>query len=161
MDNDVAPLLDTGEPIRVIVVAIDASSQAGGVVSTAARLGRASPEATVHLVHVFRTSRLDRARAGAPPPPSSEQMAEAREHLEALARSARRQCKNSVVSYLPVGEPTEEVLRLCDEIAADLVIVGTHDHTGFERFLLGSIAESVMRKAHCSVLVVRKPRSAP
>ena len=156
MDNEVAPLHNTDEPVGVIVVAIDASAEAAGVVAIAARQGRISPDATVHLVHVFRMSRLDRARAGGPAP-SSELLADAREHLEAHARSAKRQCRNTIVSHLPVGDPTEEVLRLCDELNAGLVIVGTHDYRGLERFLLGSIAESVVRKAHCSVLVVRRP----
>jgi len=37
----------------------------------------------------------------------------------------------------------------------DLLIVGTHDYVGFERFLLGSVAENLMRKAGCPVLIVR------
>ncbi|HVU00553.1 MAG TPA: universal stress protein [Polyangiaceae bacterium] len=151
-----APLQNTDEPVSVIVVAVDASAQAAHVVSTAARLGRISPDATLHVVHVFRVGRLDRARVGAPQP-SADAMAEAREYLDAHARAARRQCRNAVVSHLPVGDPTEEILRLCDELDAGLMIIGTHDYAGFERFLLGSIAETIVRKAHCSVLVVRRP----
>jgi nucleotide-binding universal stress UspA family protein len=35
------------------------------------------------------------------------------------------------------------------------LVIGTHDHAGFERLILGSTAETLMRKAGCSVLVVR------
>jgi nucleotide-binding universal stress UspA family protein len=59
-----------------------------------------------------------------------------------------------------VGDPTGEILRVRSEIKADMLVVGTHDHSGFERLLLGSIAETLMRKAGCSVFIVRptKPR---
>jgi nucleotide-binding universal stress UspA family protein len=39
---------------------------------------------------------------------------------------------------------------------ADLIIIATHGYTGFERALLGSTAENVVRRAKCPVLVVRE-----
>jgi nucleotide-binding universal stress UspA family protein len=54
-----------------------------------------------------------------------------------------------------VGDPVAEILRMSQELEADFLVVGTHDATGFERLLLGSIAETLMRKAPCSVMVVR------
>ena len=42
---------------------------------------------------------------------------------------------------------------------ADLIVIGTHGHSGFERFLLGSVAEKTLRKAPCPVLTI--PPSAP
>ena len=41
----------------------------------------------------------------------------------------------------------------------DLIVVGSHGHRGFRRLLLGSVAESTVRHAHCSVLVVHGPPS--
>jgi nucleotide-binding universal stress UspA family protein len=57
-----------------------------------------------------------------------------------------------------MGDPATEVLRIVTSIDADLLLVGTHDYVGFERFLLGSVAETLMRKAGCPELVVR-PKS--
>jgi nucleotide-binding universal stress UspA family protein len=52
-----------------------------------------------------------------------------------------------------------EILGRCEEVAPDLVVLGTHGRSGFERLLIGSVAESVMRHAQSSVLIV-PPRAA-
>lgn len=53
------------------------------------------------------------------------------------------------------GKPAAVILRTAERLGAGLVVVGTVGHTGFDRVLLGSVAEAVVRAAHCSVLVVR------
>jgi nucleotide-binding universal stress UspA family protein len=158
-DDTAQPLRNTGDDPEVILVAVDTSTGSNRVLANAARLARAFPGAALHVVHVFRTSRFDRAHAGAPTA-SADALADAKEHLEFHVRSARLQCRNSVTGHFIVGDPTGEILRVRSEINADMLVVGTHDHSGFERLLLGSIAETLMRKAGCSVLVVRptKPR---
>ena len=155
MSTEAAQVLrNSGEEIRTMLVAIDASAGAARVISTAARLSRVSPEPSVHVAHVYRTSRADHARAGAPHV-AAEAIEEAKDHLEAFLRSARTQTRAPVSGHFLVGDPTHEVLKLADELHADLLVVGTHDHVGLERLILGSIAETLVRKAHCSVLVVR------
>ena len=52
------------------------------------------------------------------------------------------------------GSPAVEILRFAAEVEADLVVLGTHGRTGFERLVLGSVTEKVLRKAHCPVLTV-------
>ena len=152
-------LRNTGDDPEVILVAVDTSNGSTRVLAVAARLARAFPAAPLHVVHVFRTSRFDRAHAGAPAP-NSDALADAKEHLEFHVRQARQQCRNAVTGHFIVGDPTAEILRVRTEISADMLVIGTHDHSGFERLLLGSIADNLMRKAGCSVLVVRptKPR---
>ena len=51
-----------------------------------------------------------------------------------------------------------EILRQATETRADLLVIGSHGRSGFERFLLGSVTEKVMRAAPCPTLVV--PRRA-
>jgi len=51
--------------------------------------------------------------------------------------------------------PSEQLLTLLEANQYDLVAVGSHGRTGFERLRLGSIAELVVRHAHCPVLVGR------
>lgn len=58
------------------------------------------------------------------------------------------------------GDAAAEVLRLAEETKCDLIAMGTHGRTGLERLVVGSVAETVMRKAHCPVLTVRSPSSA-
>jgi nucleotide-binding universal stress UspA family protein len=58
-----------------------------------------------------------------------------------------------------VGDPREEIVNEAKEWTADLIVVGSHGDTGIRRWLLGSVAQSVVRHAPCSVEVIRK-RSA-
>jgi nucleotide-binding universal stress UspA family protein len=147
-------LRNSGDEPSLILVAVDGSNGAKRVLATAARIARAFPAASLHVAHVLRTSRFDRAHAGVPSP-APDALADAKDHLEFLVRTARAQCRNAVTGHFGIGGPTEEILRLRSELGADMLVVGTHDHEGFERLLLGSVAETLVRKAGCSVLVVR------
>lgn len=157
------PLVNTDDEPRVVLAAVDTSPAAKRVIALAARFVRAYPQATLHVLHVLRSSRLSRAQAAhagtvAVDPDAA---ADAKEHLEYHRRQAVSQCRNSVISHFSVGDPTEEILRLCGELAVELLVIATHDHSGFERLLLGSIAETLMRKAPCSVTVVRQRLHSP
>jgi len=54
------------------------------------------------------------------------------------------------------GDPATEILSAAKDLPADLVVVSTHGRTGLTRALLGSVAEHVVRRAPCPVLVVRE-----
>jgi nucleotide-binding universal stress UspA family protein len=61
-----------------------------------------------------------------------------------------------------IGAPDEVLASAAHDEHADLIVVGTHGHTGIARFLLGSVANSIVRRAPCDVLVVRgEPVRAP
>jgi nucleotide-binding universal stress UspA family protein len=55
------------------------------------------------------------------------------------------------------GVPFNEIVRTAREKDVDLIVMGTHGHTGLAHMLLGSVAEKVVRKAPCPVLTVRHP----
>jgi nucleotide-binding universal stress UspA family protein len=57
------------------------------------------------------------------------------------------------------GDPGSEIVRWADENGADVIVIGTHGRTGVDRLVMGSVAERVMREAHCSVLVVKLPQA--
>ena len=59
-------------------------------------------------------------------------------------------------SYLKVGRSDEEIIILAEEIGAGLIVTGSRGLGGVRRALMGSISDSVVRHAHCPVLVVRK-----
>ena len=59
------------------------------------------------------------------------------------------------------GRPDTEILRVAAEHAVDGIVVGTSGRQGLERMLLGSVAENVVRGAHCTVMVVKNPSAAP
>ncbi len=54
------------------------------------------------------------------------------------------------------GAPALEILNAAKELAADLIVISTHGHTGLTHVFLGSVAEDVVRRAPCPVLVVRE-----
>jgi nucleotide-binding universal stress UspA family protein len=54
-----------------------------------------------------------------------------------------------------IGKPADELLAVARDVGADLILVGTKGLTGVERVMLGSVAEKVVREAHCTVEVVR------
>ena len=60
---------------------------------------------------------------------------------------------------IPLGDPRSVILALAQTWAADLIVLGSHGRRGWDRFLMGSVAESVAVHAHCSVEVIR-PRSS-
>jgi nucleotide-binding universal stress UspA family protein len=85
--------------------------------------------------------------------------------LEVLAKPAKELLARAAKSLTDAGFKTETLLREGDvretildtaqEWKADLIVMGSHSHRGARRFLLGSVAESVVRHAPCSVEVVR------
>jgi nucleotide-binding universal stress UspA family protein len=52
------------------------------------------------------------------------------------------------------GEPAAEIMRWAAAKQVQLIIIGTHGRRGVKRFLMGSVAERVLREAPCAVLVV-------
>jgi nucleotide-binding universal stress UspA family protein len=54
------------------------------------------------------------------------------------------------------GDPGRVITDLAGEIEADLIVIPSHGRTGMKRLLLGSVAERVVRLAHCPVLVLRQ-----
>lgn len=53
------------------------------------------------------------------------------------------------------GKPADEILRAASAHRADAIVMGTNSRKGFDRLLLGSVAESVVRAAPCTVIVVK------
>ena len=60
----------------------------------------------------------------------------------------------AVEHRLTQGDAAQEILRMVDEVKADLVVMGTHGRTGLGR-LMGSVAEKVVRQAPCPVLTLK------
>jgi nucleotide-binding universal stress UspA family protein len=79
----------------------------------------------------------------------------ARQAEEELARFLHRcHCPGDIAARIRTGEPRDEILAEARDWEADLIVLGTHGRGGFERFLLGSVAGEVIRRAECHVLVV-------
>ena len=59
-------------------------------------------------------------------------------------------------AYLRIGKPDAEIVALSAEIGAGLIVIGSRGVSGLSRVLIGSVADSVVRHAHCPVWVIRK-----
>jgi nucleotide-binding universal stress UspA family protein len=57
---------------------------------------------------------------------------------------------------LSMGDPAGEIVRLAGEEGAEMIVLGTHGRTGMTRLLMGSVAEAIVRRAPCPVLVYRE-----
>ncbi|MGK7901108.1 MAG: universal stress protein [Hormoscilla sp.] len=55
-----------------------------------------------------------------------------------------------------VGNPSEKIIDYANTNDIDLIVIPSHGRTGISRFFLGSVAERVVRFAHCPVLVLRR-----
>ena len=58
-------------------------------------------------------------------------------------------------AHLRVGEPDKEIIRLSEEIGATLIVMGSRGLGAVRRALMGSVSDSVVKHAHCPVLVMR------
>jgi len=66
--------------------------------------------------------------------------------------------KIDITSEILFGSPESRIVETADEMKPDLVVVGSHGYSGWERMLIGSVSDSVVHHAPCSVLVVRTPK---
>jgi nucleotide-binding universal stress UspA family protein len=83
---------------------------------------------------------------------------------ESELQPVRREATAFVASVLPpgttvdvvvaCGQPARTILEQAADLRADVIVMGTHGSSGFERVLLGSVTEKVLRKATCPVLTV-------
>jgi nucleotide-binding universal stress UspA family protein len=84
---------------------------------------------------------------------------------EAVLASMKRFAEGETGTSIPIdfelaeGPTAAEILAKAEAMSADLLVIGTHGRSGFERLVLGSVTEKVLRKASCPVLTV--PKAAP
>jgi hypothetical protein len=79
----------------------------------------------------------------------------ARETLKKLGTMARKYGLE-LESQVLVGEPDATIVEAAQKSRTELIVMGCHGRTGFKRLLLGSVAERVIGRAVCPVLVVKK-----
>ena len=81
---------------------------------------------------------------------------EAQEILDEQVRKIEEAGGTVAIAHLKMDERRDEaIVHLAEEIDADLIVIGSRGFGGLRRALLGNVADSVVRHAHCPVLVVR------
>ena len=139
---------------RRILCAIDLSDFTPTVLAYAVALGRLF-KADVSALHVFAD--------WMPPADGStyphwmlelpQARAAIKEALDAVL-APFNQSGHTIPLHTTEGDAAKEIVRRATEWNADLIIVGTHGRSGYDRLALGSVAEKVLRKAPCPVLTL-------
>jgi nucleotide-binding universal stress UspA family protein len=93
--------------------------------------------------------------------PGSPGAARGRAHWQGQLEQVRPANPGIAVHHVLLeGDPAGEITRYAADAGIDVIVIGTHGRTGEDRPVMGSVAESVMREAPCSVLVVKLPKGA-
>lgn len=142
--------------IKSILFPTDLSQYNEAALEYAATLA-AEAGATLHIVHVHDIRDLSTIAGEASSVFASawqQGLENARKILKKIipGRSGI-DCKHHCI----VGMPEEEIVSFASENNCDLIVMASHGRTGMSRLLMGSVAEGVMRKASCPVLVVKQP----
>lgn len=133
---------------NVILAAVDYSDFSPLVVERAVSMARLQQADQIHFVHVRQPGGDDQTWLG--------RQHELRDWLAArLSTESGVPYTVRVVAHEEGGNPADVIIFMARELAASLVVVGTHGRKGVERLLMGSVAEAVVRGASCPVLVVR------
>jgi nucleotide-binding universal stress UspA family protein len=145
--------------IRSVIVPLDESPLAEAALPYAEVLARAFG-ARLHLLGVVE--RREGGVLGVRP--------EVRAHVETVARQALTTYLEATAQELGgrgldvdvqvrSGDPAQEIVAAAEELPDAVIAMATHGRGGMERWLIGSVADRVMRTASCPVLLVRPPQA--
>jgi nucleotide-binding universal stress UspA family protein len=150
----------------VVVVGSDFSDQAVRAVQAAYEQAKGHTPAELHVVHATVLATTGADLSGGAPPFSGlgglsvlsleELRSELVKHLDAhLAElPGFRESGVRVLAHVLLESPTFALTRMAEALEAKLVVVGSHGRHGVARWLLGSVAEAVVRQASCPILIV-------
>ena len=141
--------------VRNILLATDFSASAEQAEAAAIEVARRF-ESRLHVIHALELPLpiYEPYTLAAPDLFLSESKKSAREKLTAIMDTVRAQGLDGTAELGEVPAPLAIVER-AEDLDADLVVVGTEGHTGIRHFLMGSVAEAVIKRAPCSVLTAR------
>jgi len=145
-----------------ILLATDGSSEASLALTTAADLAN-STSSELHVAYVFPTA----VQRPFPNPITSrpremldheleEAMQQAQHFLDQQVDKVKKEGVSVAETHLVRGRPDREVVNLSEEIGAGLIIMGSRGLGGVRRALMGSVSDTVVRHAHCPVMIVRE-----
>jgi nucleotide-binding universal stress UspA family protein len=93
--------------------------------------------------------------ADIPAPRQQELNEETQSLLDAQVEQIKADGGTVAQAHLRIGRPDEQIVDSAEEIGAGLIVMGSRGLGGIRRLLMGSVSDSVVRHAHCPVLIVR------
>ncbi|HKL89207.1 MAG TPA: universal stress protein [Salinibacter sp.] len=144
----------TGPQINRVLAPVDLSDQSELVLNHAVALAE-SYAAPLDLLHVVEEAAYPNVYGLDPLTPSLPNVQDrAREALETLASNVDLRT-DPVNVHVLAGNAARDIVEFAEDNAADLIVMATHGRTGLERFLIGSVAEKVVRRAPCPVFTLK------
>jgi nucleotide-binding universal stress UspA family protein len=143
-----------------ILLATDASKDATKAAQIASDLANVSGS-ELHVLHIGNMKDFHVAPGAEQSfSPRTAPLGEVREKAEKRLDEAVKQVEQAggtvTQSHLRMGDPDEEILKFCEEQGGfGLLVMGSRGLGPIKRRLMGSVSESVVRHAHCPVLVAR------
>ena len=137
-------------PKKTVIVPVDFSPESLGAIDVGLQL--VQQPADLHVVHVvIDIAPLEAGEVWGVIDPQGrlDQMRKVLEERLAAAKYA------AIRKTVVLGEPAHGITNYAQEQEADLIVIPSHGRTGLTRLLIGSVAERVVRLAHCPVLVLR------
>jgi nucleotide-binding universal stress UspA family protein len=114
--------------------------------------GIRSENAGILLLHVIEPTAFFEQDASL-----CERSSQAQQWLRRAAKELQDSGFSDVETRVIEGETRTGILRVAEQWQPDLIVLGSHGRKGLDRFLMGSVAESVALHASCSVLIIRVP----
>ncbi len=138
-----------------ILLATDGSREAELAGQTAAELAQKT-DSELHVVHVLASPLATHDPSSFEPGVWARLEQRERETLEDVVRKIEASGGKVEGSHHTTGRPDAEIVALAEQIGAGLIVMGARGVGGIRRALTGSVSESVVRHAHCPVMVVRE-----
>jgi nucleotide-binding universal stress UspA family protein len=140
-----------------ILLATDGSKEASLAARTAVDLANRT-DSELHVTFVLRTQDApDYESMGFYTEKPSEEAGEMGQRLLDEQIRLVKEAGGAVVgAHFRIGRPAQEIVSVGEDVGAGLIVLGSRGLGGIKRALMGSVSDSVVRHAHCPVLVVRQ-----
>ena len=147
-----------------ILIATDGSKFSEAAVEKVCQMIKNAAAAEIKIVSVYETPVLAVGAPYAMPagfnPIVETELKESAAKAVSTTEQKIRECLQGsecqITTQVLCGAPKQAVVEEAEEWGADLIVVGSHGYGFWERMFLGSVSNSVVQHAPCSVLVVRK-----
>ncbi len=139
---------------RNIVIATDGSENSQRAISCGVEIAKLSG-ATVHALYVVDTPSMISETWTAGKEMVHELIIREGKKVLSKVKKIIEDSRVEVKEVLLEGYPSEEIINFAENNNMDLIVMGTLGKTGLERFLVGSVAENVVRNSKVPVMVIR------
>ncbi|HHV24120.1 MAG TPA: universal stress protein [Methanosarcina sp.] len=143
---------------RNIVIATDGSENSQRAISCGIEIAKLSG-ATVHALYVVDTPSIISETWTAGKEVVHELIISEGKKVLSRVKKITEDSGVEVKEVLLEGHPSEEIINFAENNNMDLIVMGTLGKTGIEKFLMGSVAENVVRNSKIPVMVVRNEKS--